>query len=251
MRRSVFPGLILFFLAVFFCCPGQVKASARFVLQGRVLDAGGKPVEGGEVFVYDSARTRRPADFISPKTDGKGLYRIEIPAGKYWVVARVRNNERYGPLMTTGRHSGEAQEVEAVEGGESTLDFIVAEVREIARVHRTSGEESRRVEGRILDKNNKPARDAYVFARREKNAMRLPDYISAWSDAEGRYTLYLPAGRYCLGASVAYPPEEGSPCSELFLDTAKIDIANDIHLIYSDSRREEGKQTDTESISDD
>ena len=251
MRRTAFPLLSLFFLAVFFCCPAQGKASAGFVLEGRVLDTGGKPVEGGEVFVYDSARTRRPADFISPKTDSKGLYRIVLPAGRFWVVARVLSNEKYGPLMTTGRHSGEAQELEAVAGGALALDFSVAEVREIARIHRKSGEESRRVEGRILDKNDRPVQDAYVFARREKNEPRLPDYISAWSDAEGRYTLYLPAGRYCLGASVAYPPEEGSPCTVLFLDAVKIDIANDIHINYSDSRMEKDKQPDSESSSSD
>ena len=241
MRRTIFSGLYVFFLAVFFCFPAQGKASAGFVLKGQVVDTVGKPVEGGEVFVYDTARTRRPADFISPKTDSKGFYRIEVPAGRYWVVARVRSNEKYGPLMTTGRHSGEAQELEAIAGGELSLDFSVAEVREIARIHRKSGEESRRVEGRILDKNNKPVRDAYAFTRPGKNETRLPTYISAWSDEEGRYTMYLPAGSYCLGASVAYPPEEGSPCTELFLDGVKIDIANDIHLNYSVSRIEEGK----------
>lgn len=241
MRLATFRFMTLFFLAILPCL-AAAEDSAGFVLQGRLLDTQGKPVSGGEVFVYDSARTKRPADFISPKTDKEGIYRIVLPAGKYWVVARVRSDERYGPLTPAGRHSGEAQEIEGLAGVGVTLDMTVAEVREMARNQHKSGEECRSVEGRILDRNGEPMRDAYVFARREKGGTGLPDFISPWSDAEGRYTLCLPPGKFFVGASTTYPPEEGVPETEMSLDATKIDIANDIRMNYTVGKKDEENQ---------
>jgi hypothetical protein len=236
----------MIFLTLLFLRPLTGGASSGFVLKGRIIDAGGKPAEGGEVFVYDTPRTKRPADFISPMADREGLYRMVLPPGRYWVVARVRSGERYGPLLTGGRHSGEAVEVEAAEGGEVPLDFTVADVREMARNQRKTGEDYRRVEGRIVDRNGRPVRNAYAFARKEKDGSRLPDFISAWSDEGGGYTLYLPAGRSCLGAAVAYPPEDGVLCTELFLDSATIDIVKDFQLNYIDINKEQGDQNSKE-----
>jgi hypothetical protein len=108
MKRALFALTVMFTLATLFWGPVTAGASTDFVLKGRILDAAGRSVEGGEVFVYDSVQTRRPADFISPKSDGEGLYRLVLPAGRYWVVARVRNSTKYGPLAFGGRHSGEA-----------------------------------------------------------------------------------------------------------------------------------------------
>ncbi len=247
MKRTVFPLLIAAFMAALCCCPEHAVAAAGFVLKGRILDAGGNPVEGGELFIYDSPRTRRAADFITPVTDRQGRYRIELPAGNYWVVARVRSGEKYGPLMSGGKHSGEAREIEATAAGEMTLDLTVADVREMARSRQKSEGEYLRVAGRILDRRGRPAPGAYAFARRDGNRAVVPDFSSPWSDEDGSYTLYLPAGRYCLGASRAFPPEEGASCSELYVDPGKIDIANDIRLNYIDSNDLDGTQSSGEA----
>ena len=236
MKRPLFSLLVVFALAAPVGVPVTEGASTDFILKGRILDTGAKPVEGGEVFVYDSVLTRRPADFISPKTDGQGLYRIVIPTGKYWVVARVRSGARYGPLMSGGKHSGEAVEVEATPGGELLLDFTVADVREMARDQHKTGEGYRKVGGRIVDRDGRPVRGAYAFARREHNGAWLPDYISPVDDEDGRYTLFLPSGRYCLGGSTTYPPEDGAPCQKLFLDA---DSVNDIRLNYGSGNEQD------------
>jgi hypothetical protein len=250
MRLAEFRYIPLFLVVLCLCSPpARAGNSADFVLKGRILDTNGKPAAGGEVFVYDNAKTKRPADFISTKTDRDGVYRIVLPAGKYWTVARVRSDERYGPLTPAGRHSGEAQEIEGIAGGESILDFIVAEVREMARFQHKSGEECRTVEGRILDRNGKPVRNAYAFARKEKNGSSLPDFISPWSDAQGFYTLCVPAGRYFIGASTTYPPEGGVSVTELLMNADKIDIANDIRMNYTTGEKkveenQQGKEID-------
>ncbi len=246
MKRTLFPLGIMFAMAALILVPGASGTSTYFVLKGRILDAGGKPVEGGEVFVYDSIKTRRPADFISPKTERDGLYRIEIPAGTYWVVARVRNGAKYGPLAWGGKHSGEAVEVEAAPGGELPLDFTVTDVREMARDQHKEGEGYRRVAGRLLDREGKPVRGGYAFARRDRNGSQFPDFISPWSDEEGGYTLFLPPGKYCLGGSIAYPPKNGAACQEFSLDSARTDITNDLHLDCHTTKGEDGKPGSTD-----
>lgn len=239
MKPAFFP--LLFILALLLRPPAS-DASGNFVLKGRVVDTGGKPVEGGEVFVYSTPQTRRPADFISARSDGAGFYRTELPAGRYWVVARVRDGAGYGPLALGKRHSGEALEIEGEAGSAVDLDFIVADVRDMARSRRKTGEDYRMVEGRILDPDGKPVRAAYAFARVDGKATGLPEFISPWSDEEGRYSLYLPAGRACLGAAVAYPPEEGAPCAELIPDAAIIDVAKDLRLHYIDKKNDDERQ---------
>jgi hypothetical protein len=230
--------LCVFFLAGPFSCPPASGETAEFVLTGRLVDAAGNPVSGGEVFVYDSIRTRRPADFISPLTDRTGRYRLVLPAGTYWVVARVRNSAAFGPLPQGGKHSGEAQELEAVAGGEKTVDFTVADVREMARTHRKPDGEYCSVEGRILGKEGKPVLNSYASARLESNKTRLPEYISPWSDAGGNYALLLPPGRYCLAAATVYPPEDVGPCDVLLVKTGEIAVARDIRIHYTQTDME-------------
>ncbi len=230
MKRTVSLGLLV---AALLAWPPQVRAVPVFVLQGEISDSAGKPVEGGEVFVYNTPKTRRPADFISPRSDSAGRYRTELPAGRYWVVARVRDGAAYGPLAFGKRHSGEAQEIEGEEGNAVTVDFIVADVREMARARRKSGDDFRLVEGRILDGEGKPVRGAYAFARPEGVKTGFPLFVSPSSDEEGRYVLYVPPGRACVGAALAFPPEEGSICAELDAGASSNDVAKDLRLHYS------------------
>jgi hypothetical protein len=247
IKSATILRLLMLFLATLLWHPAIGGASTNFVLKGRIIDVGGNPVAGGEIFVYNTARTRRPADFISPKSDQGGSYRLEIPAGKYWIVARVRNGAKYGPLMTGGRHSGEAQEIEAAAGQELTLDFTVADVREMARNLRKADDDYKSVNGRILDKDGKPVRGAYVFARKDRDGTRLPDFISAWSGTDGSYTLRMPPGKYYLGASTTYPPKEGHDDTALYLESVTTDGTHDIRLESTGHTIEEGTPNATEN----
>jgi hypothetical protein len=246
MKRTIFHLLHISLLAILFCGVSIVGASELFTLKGRVVDGDGKPVEGGEIFVYNTSQTRRPADFISPKSGRDGDYRTEIPAGRYWVVARVRSGAGYGPLAIGKRHSGEAREIEGDAGSEVVLDFIVADVREMARSQRKTGDDYRKVEGRILDREGKPVQGAYAFARGEKNKTGLPDFMSPKSDADGSYTLYLSPGSFCLGGGVAYPPEDGLACIEMILDSSQNAVARDIQIHYSNANRDDEKHDRTD-----
>ena len=56
------------------------------------------------------------------------------------------------------------------------------------------------------DSSNNAQENAYAFANRNEAMKKIPDYVSAWSDKSGGYTLYLPPGTYYLGLAEVFPP---------------------------------------------
>jgi hypothetical protein len=44
--------------------------------------------------------------------------------------------------------------------------------------------------------------------RSQTGRNQIPDYLSAWTDEEGSYTLYLPRGRYYVGYATTFPPDK-------------------------------------------
>src|SRR6185369_3419698 len=93
-------SLVLFVLVLLnILSPTAGAALETFVLTGRIVNIDAKPVSGAEVFVYDSAAIRRPADFISARTGSDGRFSLTLPRQKFWVVARVRSGDKFGPLL--------------------------------------------------------------------------------------------------------------------------------------------------------
>ncbi len=141
VRTSLVFLLISALSGAFFFPPG-VSALETFYLAGKVTDKQGKPVEGAQIYVYTSGDTKRPADFISPKSDKEGRYGIKLPAGRYWAVARARAVDRYGPLAPGDRHSGEPEEIEPGNAATVEKDFIVKEISDFGRMKQRTKKES-------------------------------------------------------------------------------------------------------------
>jgi hypothetical protein len=186
--------------------PLAVFAAETFVLTGRVSSLSGEPVADAEVYLYTGANTRRPADFISAKTDRNGAYRMVVPRASYLAVARVKKGERYGPLMPGDRHSGEPVRVAPDDEPVTTQDFTLADMRELAQKRKKSLEDLAEVAGRVLDAEGKGVTDAYVYARTNRLTLTTPEFFSAWTGREGHYRLLLPPGRYYLGIAREFPP---------------------------------------------
>ncbi len=199
IRRSCAVALLLAALAA------QAWAGEASVLKGKVSDADGRAVEGARVFAYDDQEVRRPANFMSAPTDVDGIFRMVLPAGKYWVVARLKKTEDYGPLMPGDKRS-EPAVAELAPGQEADMDFTVADLKEARRLRTQQQEKPVKVSGRIVDEKGSPVPKAYAIAQRGGAVTGIPDYLSAWVDSEGRYTLYLPRGTYFIGGATAFPP---------------------------------------------
>ncbi len=190
---------------------GSASAAGGSGLQGKVIDADGTSVQGARVFAYDNPDIRRPGNYISAPTDQAGAYRLVLVPGRYWIVARMKSEDRYGPLKAGDRHSGEPFEIEIAEGQELSRDFTIFDLKEARKIQTRDRETTVvKVSGRIVDQKGVPVTKAYVIANRTGGRPEIPDYISAWADGQGRYALFVPAGKYYMGAAFAFPPDRST-----------------------------------------
>lgn len=211
MRLVISPGwlVLLLIFSVTFSFHGEAVATEAALLKGKVTDFEGKPVEDAVIFIYQGTNTRRQPDFVSPKSDRGGRFSISLPPGRYWAVARIKKGEEMGPVLSGGKHSGEPAEIDMTGTGDFEKDFVVADIRELARMSAKAKQEVARITGRILRKGS-PVKKAYALANRTDSFSVMPDYLSAWTDETGNYTLYLPSGKYYIGSSTTYPPDRNS-----------------------------------------
>ncbi len=185
-------------------------AEEKPALKGKVSDVEGRAVEGAMVYAYDSPDVKRPADFMSARTDKDGLFRMVLPPGKYWLVARLKKGEEYGPLMPGDKHSGEPVVLDLASGQEADVNFTVADLKDARKIRTKDQERPVKISGRIVDEKGSPVSKAYAIANRSSTVGGIPDYLSAWVDHEGHYTLYIPRGRYYIGSAVTFPPGQAS-----------------------------------------
>jgi hypothetical protein len=196
-----------FLLLILLLLPSAVAAAGPMLLKGRVVDGNGQPVSGAEVYVFDSANVKRPADFISGMTGLDGLYQLPLPPGRYWTMAIQRQGEaRVGPLGPNDRFSGEPLLFEGGADKQVVNDFTITSLKEAALRSHKRNEELVKVTGRILDSAGAPVAGAYAMADVSPKG-QFPLYLSTWSEADGLYTLFLPKGKIFLGVSRVFPPE--------------------------------------------
>lgn len=227
-KGRILPAAAALLLAVLLVLAGSYPAAGgeSGILAGMVLDVSRNPVSGASVFVYNSPNTRRAADYISPATDKAGAFRITLPAGRYWTVARERQGvEQYGPLLPGDRHSGAPLETDVRSGETVEEEYIVRDLRETSLLDAKLDTSFLRVEGTLLTGEGEPAANGYAFARREQDGRGIPDYVSTWTDAGGAYTLFLPAGTYWLGSARVFPPDPDTvPRLRVVIDAPAEDV---------------------------
>jgi len=230
MKRA-YLQIVLMVVVVTLACALQAFAMETHLLKAKVSDIEGRPISGAKLFLYDSPNVRMPAQFISALSDRVGLLLIALPPGKYWVVARFKSDGKYGPLMPGDKHSGEPLEVDLTAGGAES-DFVVADIRELGQKKRATATDALRLKGRVVDTQGAPVAQAVVFANLSKEFSELPDFISAWTGADGKYEVYLPPGAtYYVGASRQFPLKSQEVFAKpVVVESGKIDIAIDINL---------------------
>ena len=184
----------------------SLHAEKMPTIKSRVLDAGGNPVQGAYIFFYDSPDTKRAVDLVSPVTGKNGTCTKDVPPGVYWALARLKKEGDFdmGPLMIGDRVSGEPREIEVSPGEELELEFTILNLLETIRLKSQKRKDLSQVTGRIVDADGEAVPKAFVFANRHKQPVTMPYYFSAWTDDTGQFTIFLPDGRYYLGAETSF-----------------------------------------------
>ena len=223
--------LIMVMVVGLLTCGSPLSAAETHLLKSKVSDIEGRPMVGAKLFVYDSPNVRRPADFISSMSDRVGQVQIALPPGIYWVVARFKSDGKYGPLLPGDKHSGEPVEIDMTADG-ANADFVVADIRELGQKKRATATDALHLKGHVVDTHGAPVAQAVVFANRSKEFSELPDFVSAWTGADGGFEIYLPPGvTYFVGASRQFPLQyQEGIVNHLVIERGKIDIAKDIKL---------------------
>jgi hypothetical protein len=152
------------------------------------------PLERSYLYVYQEADKgfKGPGYLIQPVEKGK--FRINLPPGKYWLLARKRvRGGQFGPIETGDYFN-------YYYGNPVTV--VAGEVREInlETVSRLSILEDDPdapfvgVRGRVVNAAGKPAARLHVFAYRTAEMTGTPEFFSAPTGADGKFELALPEG---------------------------------------------------------
>lgn len=199
---------------------GGLSVAADGGISGRVTAAGR---EMGRTFVY--VYTDAGSGLVGPsygeavQVDAGGAFRIDLPAGRYHLVARRRaDGGRSGELAPgdlNGTYPGNPVTVRPGEHlvlGPFPLEAIDPAVNARRREQGTFAATGTAITGTVLDPQGEPVRGVHVFAYLDSRMVGKPVHISAPSDERGRFELHLgEGGTYFIGARSKYggPLEPG------------------------------------------
>lgn len=166
----------------------------------------GIPLAGAVVYAYTdlTSKLKGMGYAISPPTDEKGRYELSLPAGTYYLLARMRKGGgmAMGPLRS-GDYSGYAPDnpVRVSNGRVSLISIPVLEVPEKIDLLSSSLFGQTALHGRVRNKEGKPVAGVRVLLYSEAQMLNRPDYVSQPTDGEGNFVLSFPnGGTYYLSA---------------------------------------------------
>lgn len=152
------------------------------------------PLERAYLYVYQDAEKgfKGPGYLIQPVE--KGLFRLNLPPGKYWLLARKRlRGGQFGPIETGdyfNYYPGNPVTVAAGEMREVKIETITR----LSMLEDDPNALFVGVRGRIVDAAGKPAARLHVFAYRQAEMTGTPEFFSAPTGSDGKFELALPEG---------------------------------------------------------
>jgi hypothetical protein len=225
--------LIVILALTYTANPAEADKSAKKKkpsgIWGRVvMRDSGEPVKSSYVYGYVGKIEHRAAslgiigvtDWVSHGSGLDGSYKLDLPPGDYFVVARKRQSGlNYGPLSVGDYydHSPGRVSTRVRKGKYTEVNFILMKLTEplffqgmtaVSRATNTG------IKGRLLDEEGNHIPGTYAIAYKDDDMQRLPDFASTLTDDEGNYTIYLPSGgRYWLAARfhAMKVPVQGEP----------------------------------------
>ena len=158
-----------------------------------------RPIAAATVEIYlKSEKDRSTLPFMTTTTDTKGSYQVNLPAGRYYVIAKLRQTLDDGRIRMLMAECP-ANPLEVAGGEQRTIPTF--SLREMGRDGALIPLPETGVRGRLVS-DTKPVANATVYVYTEKGTGLIgPSYGEAvQSDAAGRFQIDLPAGRFFLAA---------------------------------------------------
>jgi len=201
---------------------------------GLVLQ-GGKPVANAVVFAYPdlSAQLKGFGLGMSAPTGGDGVFELPLPAGSYYLVARVRHgNSLTGPLGAGDLFGYLPQNPVAVSDGLARVALPVVAVPDKVARHADTMFGQTRISGTVVDREGKPLAGLSALLYADESMLNRPLYVSAPTGPDGVFHLSFPTGgsyylaaRNSLGGTPApgelYGRYQGENQAVLHVETGK------------------------------
>jgi hypothetical protein len=150
----------------------------------------GAPLERAYLYVYKDAADgfKGPGYFIQPVE--KGTFRLRLPPGEYWLLARKRaKGGSFGPIETGDYFNfyyGNPVRISAGQTREIQLETITR-----LSMLEEDALPLRGIKGVVLAPGKRPAGKIHVFAYRDAAMSGVPDFFSAPTGPDGRFELPL------------------------------------------------------------
>lgn len=177
--------------------PPEMTTAIASGIAGRVLHDG-KPVANALVFVYPdlSAQFKGFGLGMSAPTDEQGRFEAPLPAGNYYLVARVRHGGSMAGPLQAGDLFGylPANPVMVGEGQVTKVILPVIAVPEKSSRHATTMFGQTRISGRIVDRTGKPLAGLQALLYAEDAMLNRPLFVSQPTGEDGRFQLSFPTG---------------------------------------------------------
>lgn len=181
----------------------------------------GEPVSRAFIYIYTEADAglTGPSYGEALQTDKEGRFTINLPVGRYSLVARKRaDGSRSGALAPGDLNASYPGNPVEVRSGQILVlnDFALTRVDAEVHAQRQADGVFAKTEtllrGQVVDADDLPVGDVYVFAYLDSRMVGKPVHMSVPTAADGRFSLFLSdGGTYYIGARSAFggPLEPG------------------------------------------
>jgi len=200
-------------LLLFFACNSGEKKADKSSISGMIY----KPIGNAYVYIYKEGMDLKGPAFTDVVSDSNGNFSIQLPPGKYFLVARMRKSgEVAGPLEVGDIKSDVIGPIVVKESGEVIKTDIKVfekkgEAKDIA-IASSKDEKKTVISGYIFDADGKPVQNARVHVYDHVQMSERPKFVSTPTGPDGKYSIALPkGGTYYLAARDKFggPPKVG------------------------------------------
>ena len=219
--------------------PGPPQITTAGIEEGvsGIIVHDGAPLSGAVVYAYTdlSSNLKGMGYTISSPSDEEGCYELPLPAGTYYLLARMRQGGgmAMGPLRS-GDYIGYAPEnpVRVTSGRVALRSIPVLEVPEKIDLLSSSLFGQTSLRGQIVDQAGQPVAGVRAVLYSDAQMFNRPGYVSQPTDAQGIFVLSFPHGgtyylaaRQQLGGAPApgelYGTYDGTPDHSLKIETGE------------------------------
>jgi len=198
--------LILLLLFTPFTCLANGKEPQKdgpAVISGQVVNETGSPLPGGVVSFFNSKKgvsplisgTHRIPDIVG-RMNPDGRFSVKLKSGSYYMGALIITDSSRGPGPPRAGETfyyargdmGDLREIVVSPGEEKSFGQIVMALPDTF----PAAQNLVTIQGRLIKDDGNPYVGGVVLVKTNMNNQR-PDYVSPFTDENGRYSIKLPA----------------------------------------------------------